>query len=237
MRKARKAKTPHRAPAFPATVKARISSVSGAHFVRKIIRNIIRSRSRIFSVRFFKVVLCSDDLRPREPRYSRSGLPHRQSVERRRAGSRAPLFVFFCVTGQGGLLAGARDLTIVEQRNQENSSDGVPESGRKQETSQVSRKRDLTGEDAYQDLRRAGYTVDQTPGRYKEGQHVNNHRLGDRVPGGGHQPGHERHQPASDDGLEGYVPESVVQLPGDLVKQDLKGGGWQHLPVDHRNGE
>jgi hypothetical protein len=47
-------------------------------------------------------------------------------VERRRAGSRAPLFVFFCVTGQGGLLAGARDLTIVEQRNQEDSSDVFP---------------------------------------------------------------------------------------------------------------
>src|SRR3989337_1342255 len=108
MRKAIKAITPHRAPAFPAIVKARISGVSGVHFMRKIARNVARSRSRIFNTRFFKIVLYKDTVRPRESGYSRSGLSRRQSVKRRRAGSRVPLFVFFRVAGEGGLLAGAR---------------------------------------------------------------------------------------------------------------------------------
>src|SRR5919202_7125902 len=54
MRKARAAITPHKAPAVPATVKARISDVNGAHLRRKIARNIARSRFLILRTRFFK---------------------------------------------------------------------------------------------------------------------------------------------------------------------------------------
>src|SRR5918912_199743 len=52
-RKARAAITPHKAPAFPAMVKARISDVSGLHLKRKIARNIARSRFLIPSTSFF----------------------------------------------------------------------------------------------------------------------------------------------------------------------------------------
>jgi len=68
------------------------------------------------------------------------------------------LIVFFRVADQACLLTRARDLGVVEQRNQEDPSDD-PERGRKQETSQVLQRGDLTREDAYQDLRSAGYTV------------------------------------------------------------------------------
>src|SRR5919205_2751762 len=53
-RKARAAITPHKAPAFPAIVKARISDVNGPHLKRKIARNNARSRFRIPSTRFSK---------------------------------------------------------------------------------------------------------------------------------------------------------------------------------------
>src|SRR5919202_5014593 len=53
IRKARAAITPHKAPAFPAMVKARISEVNGLHLKRKIARNIARSRFLIPSTSFF----------------------------------------------------------------------------------------------------------------------------------------------------------------------------------------
>src|SRR5829696_8861193 len=53
-RNAAAARKPQRAPAVPATVKARITDVSGAHFTPKIARNRARSRSLILRATPFK---------------------------------------------------------------------------------------------------------------------------------------------------------------------------------------
>src|SRR5215208_587069 len=53
-KKARAARKPQRAPAVPATVKARITAVSGAHFRPKSTRNSARSRSLTLRVKPFK---------------------------------------------------------------------------------------------------------------------------------------------------------------------------------------
>src|SRR5215216_7622280 len=53
-KKARTARKPHRAPAVPTTVKARITAVSGVHFRPKSTRNSARSRSLTLRVKLFK---------------------------------------------------------------------------------------------------------------------------------------------------------------------------------------
>ena len=53
-KKARTARKPHRAPAVPATVKERITAVSGAHFRPKSTRNSARSRSLTLRIKPFK---------------------------------------------------------------------------------------------------------------------------------------------------------------------------------------
>src|SRR5215204_3841124 len=53
-KKAPAARKPHRTPAVPATVKARITAVSGAHFSPKSARNSARSRSLTLRVKPFK---------------------------------------------------------------------------------------------------------------------------------------------------------------------------------------
>src|SRR5918998_6150682 len=106
MRKARKANTPHRAPAFPATVKARITGVSGAHFARKIARNNARSASRILDTRFFRADPCQM-LDRDKPRYFRLGFVEWQSTEGRGATLCIfPLTAFRGVTGEGGFSPG-----------------------------------------------------------------------------------------------------------------------------------
>ncbi len=59
-RNAPAARKPQSVPAVPTMVKARITTVSGVHLMRKTILNSVRSISLIVRARFFKLpILCS----------------------------------------------------------------------------------------------------------------------------------------------------------------------------------
>ncbi len=66
------------------------------------------------------------------------------------------------------LRLGSYGLPVVEQRNQNDSSNGVPQRRRKQETKEEFPPRDLPSEDAYHNFRGARDAVYQPRGRDEE---------------------------------------------------------------------
>ena len=79
--------------------------------------------------------------------------------------------------GRGGLLRTC-NLPIVEQRDQHQPSNDVAKGGRDQEKAEVLKKGRFAGENAHEDLCRAGYAVRQTADRDEKGKYVDEEYLG-----------------------------------------------------------
>ena len=91
------------------------------------------------------------------------------------------------VLGRGGLLRTC-NLPIVEQRDPHQPSNGVAEGGRDQEKAEVLKKGRFAGENAHEDLCRAGYAVRQTADWDEKGKYVDEENLVNGVLGGRYQP-------------------------------------------------